>query len=286
MHFYLIVYLSLLGITFSVLEILTSSAFLARQLNSPQSRRGNIATHLFLKFNVDQLESLLIGSIFGEEEEQNQPQLEEEVNKVLGTWEELERAENWQNILAARSSLQHYLQLWARRLDDDKGLATPVTGAEFFKPEETIEYSGDDNNSEASRLSTIIVSENDDECVEADSETAARGKSLSSMKLTFRPPKRYLSFKEQRDLEKGVIPDRKGAKVDAWSPGGVKLTITIRPQHEEEGDITREQLYVMGMTARRCDIDGDTIIKYSSERAIIRRLEEAMRIWKKVRVMP
>ena len=98
------------------------------------------------------------------------------------------------------------------------------------------------------------------------------------MKIMFRPPKRYLSYKEQKGLEKGTMPDRKGGKVDAWSPGGIQLTVQV--------DILEQESAGLRLIARRCDIDGDTIIKLTSERAIIRRLNEAIRIWKKVRAMP
>jgi len=102
------------------------------------------------------------------------------------------------------------------------------------------------------------------------------------MKIKFRPRKRYLSAKEQKGLEKGLIPDRKGGKVDAWSPGGIELivqTVTIIDDNKNK----RAQLQLV---AKRCDIDRDTIIKHSSERAILRRLDEAVRIWRKVRAMP
>jgi hypothetical protein len=112
------------------------------------------------------------------------------------------------------------------------------------------------------------------------------------MKLIFRPPKRYLSYKEQKSMEKnGAMPDRKGAKVDAWSPGGVEIKVTTstmtttlgRKTNQNRNQILLQQqrTSVVGVTARRCDIDGDTVVKKTTERAIVRRLENAIRIWKK-----
>ena len=80
-------------------------------------------------------------------------------------------------------------------------------------------------------------------------------------------------------MEKGVLPDRKGAKVDAWSPGGVELWVHTTSMESSS------KLQNLHLLVRRCDIDGDTIIKYSSERAIVRRLKDAIRIWRKVREM-
>lgn len=92
------------------------------------------------------------------------------------------------------------------------------------------------------------------------------------MKLVFCTPKRALSFKDARNLEKGILTDYKGAKLDSNSPGGLALIMTT---------LSPTTLRLM---VRRWGID-DTIIKITSERAIVRRLKDAMRIWEKVRQM-
>lgn len=81
----------------------------------------------------------------------------------------------------------------------------------------------------------------------------------------------------------GVIPDRKGAKVDAWSPGGVEIRVIMRTviRPDKTPPNNNSTRIVLGVTALRCNIDGDTVIKKTSERAIVRRLENAIRIWKK-----
>jgi len=105
-------------------------------------------------------------------------------------------------------------------------------------------------------------------------------------------------------MEKGVLPDKKGAKVDAWSPGGIELIVSMVVVDADNIDVTtattvdnstihngkhtngKIQYYHLQLQALRCGIDEDTIIKYTSERAIIRRLQnEALPIWKKVRQM-
>jgi hypothetical protein len=137
--------------------------------------------------------------------------------------------------------------LWAFALQQDpKALATPITSSDFTQE---VKQLLDDN----------IIQKS------------------TSMNIMFRPPKRYLSYKEQKGLEKGRVPDRKGGKVDAWSPGGIRLTVAI---------VLEQETAELRLVAKRCGIDGDTIIKMTSERAIIRRLNEAIRIWKKVRAMP
>ena len=77
----------------------------------------------------------------------------------------------------------------------------------------------------------------------------------------------------------GAIPDRKNAKVDAWSPGGVQIEIIINTSANKIKK--KRSSSKIGIILRRCDIDGDTIIKRTTERAIIRRLDDAIRIWKK-----
>ncbi|OEU23586.1 hypothetical protein FRACYDRAFT_233761 [Fragilariopsis cylindrus CCMP1102] len=85
------------------------------------------------------------------------------------------------------------------------------------------------------------------------------------------------NYKEQKSMEKnGSIPDRKNAKVDAWSPGGVQIEII-----NINTSANKIKSSNIGIILRRCDIDGDTIIKRTTERAIIRRLDDAIRIWKK-----
>lgn len=149
------------------------------------------------------------------------------------------------------NSLTNFLETWAKAtLHDDKGLTTPVSGTKFREPRQ-----------KSTREKDLLFAK--------------------SMKLVFRPPKRYLSYKEQKDMEKGVLPDRKGAKVDAWSPGGIELTVTITSAPASAATSPADRNLVLGLTARRCDIDGDTVIKKTTERAIVRRLENALRIWKK-----
>ena len=150
--------------------------------------------------------------------------------------------------IAAEESLANFLEVWARiTLPNDKGLTTPVSPTKFkTNPPEV-------------------------------NTTDIHYQTNNSMKLIFRPPKRYLSYKEQKGMEKnGVIPDRKGAKVDAWSPGGVEVEVTMTVTR-----FSNEEKSILSASARRCNIDGDTVIKKTSERAIVRRLENAIRIWKK-----
>ena len=110
----------------------------------------------------------------------------------------------------------------------------------------------------------------------------------SSVKISFCKTKRYLSSSEQRGLEKGQIPDRKGAKIDSWSPGGILLLVQTvdcgRSNVDDSSDEVHKDL-MLRLIAKRCDIDGDTVVKISSERTIVRRLKDAIRIWKKMRTL-
>lgn len=222
----------------------------------------------------DRLETILFAPLEGISEESNGSDNDEDPRLVLAewknTWEEtVEIAYDGSNgefkqrnvtasTMAAEESLTNFLEVWAKiTLQNDKGLTTPVSPTKF----QTIPSE------------EIIFEEN---CLQNSSNS-------SSMKLIFRPPKRYLSYKEQKSMEKnGVIPDRKGAKIDAWSPGGVEIQVTINTIIKETAiGSEANQKSSIEIKARRCNIDGDTVVKKTSERAIVRRLENAIRIWKK-----
>lgn len=174
-------------------------------------------------------------------------------------------------------SLTTFLEVWAQiTLQNDKGLTTPVSSSKFkTSTHRSTSLSADEGLSPYGKDDDY----GDDNCNAGDDY-----QSSSSMKLIFRPPKRYLSYREQKSMEKGVVPDRKGAKVDAWSPGGVEIQVTIRTVVEavlETQTSRKRQKTIIGVMAQRCNIDGDTVIKKTSERAIIRRLENALRVWGK-----
>jgi len=161
-------------------------------------------------------------------------------------------------------SLNHYLRRWGQLLESPEkamsdGIITPVTCSGVRQVNQTLI---------------------------CDSTVQAEG-----IKLKFCPPKRYLSYSEQKDMEKGKLPDRKGGKVDAWSPGGVELIMLRKRQNVSASLVHGDDIntshdgdhHYLQILARRCDVDGDTVIKLTSERQIIRRLKEAIRIWQKVR---
>lgn len=217
----------------------------------------------------------------------------------------------------SHESLRNYLQLWAKQLEvqPDKGLTTPITATDFKCLVVASNTNGNGNgNGTTSSVAYQFYSDSDEQSpIQAPAIVAEASKNVAStggfaqspeprniaegelshssasiilppnvsMTLKFRPPKRYLSYKEQKGMEKGNLPDRKGAKVDAWSPGGVQLTVLVVPTSIELDSFD----WKLVLEVRRCDIDDDTIIKYSSERAIVRRLTQAVRIWQKVRAM-
>lgn len=222
----------------------------------------------------DRLETILFAPLEGIIEESDGSDNDEDPRLVLAEWKntweetveipydgsngEFKQRNVTASTIAAEESLINFLEVWSKiTLQNDKGLTTPVSPTKFqtIPPEE------------------VVFEEN---CLQNSSNS-------SSMKLIFRPPKRYLSYKEQKSMEKnGVIPDRKGAKIDAWSPGGVEVQVTINTIIKETAIGSKaNQKSVIEIKARRCNIDGDTVIKKTSERAIVRRLENAIRIWKK-----
>ena len=209
-------------------------------------------------FNTEDLEKLLFGQLLADSKsDKDDPQQE------LASFPELVHGPI-SNVSVAHDSLTSYLYLWSiQQLEQSstettgsqhRPLTTPVTTSDF-------------------------VHNRSLECDNADEEddSLVSNERSSRMKIMFRPPKRYLSYKEQKGLDKGIIPDRKGAKLDAWSPGGVEVMVETT-RHCQENNT-----YQLSLSARRCGVDGDTVIKFSSERAIVRRLDEAVRIWKKVR---
>jgi hypothetical protein len=173
----------------------------------------------------------------------------EEQNKVLLEMTRLEVSKDQSSILQAQTSLKRYLTDFAFLLEDDKTLSTPITSTNKPLLRDISTY-----NNNTSILQTEYV------------------------RIMFRPPPRRLSFNEQKDLEKGVLPDRKGAKMDSKSPGGIQLL--LQAERIEGSDN-----FQLNLVAQRCGIDNDTVIKEASERTIIRRLNDAIRIWRKVRTM-
>jgi len=223
------------------------------------------------------MDAFVIKPLFPEDNDQSNSVVDPD--EVLAAFD-LQNFNEMSTLTSAYRSLTNYLQLWARNLDlqPDKGLTTPITATDFRNASSsTSPYSFLDETSILNGMKSL----------------GEGNESLSiippnvSMTLKFRPPKRYLSYKEQKSMEKGVLPDRKGAKIDAWSPGGVQLLVSIVDESKlvsfpyDESHL--DGPFRLRLEARRCDIDGDTVIKYSSERAIVRRLHEAIRIWIKVR---
>eukprot|EP00977_Amphora_coffeiformis_P030278 scaffold45806_cov237-Amphora_coffeaeformis.AAC.9 len=173
------------------------------------------------------------------------------------------------DVETTRQSLVLFLHQWALQLAHDKnpqntGLATPITVQEFKSP---LLYTNNNNNNKRS---------------DNDHHHTTNNTTLQ-MKIMFRPPPRYLSYNEQKSMEKGVLPDRKGGKLDSKSPGGIAIsisTLTAKP-----GTTLQLNPTLLRLVVQRCGVDRDTIVKASSERAIVRRLKEALRIWQRVQAM-
>jgi hypothetical protein len=83
--------------------------------------------------------------------------------------------------------------------------------------------------------------------------------------------------------------------MDSKSPGGVDMLVSYDnddddnddedDDDDEDGVVEADHPKIISLVVRRCCFDSDTILKESSERAILRRLHEAIRIWQKVRAM-
>ena len=206
--------------------------------------------------NEKNFETLVLEALFGSLESSARKNAPEDPNKVLAEFPTLvvtndSTRGSLDYVLVAHESLVRYLRQWAFLLETDQGLATPIV------------------------TSTQPLTRQAPHSETMENTTTTQEIKKDYVRITFRPPPRYLSYNEQRDLEKGVLPDRKGGKLDSKSPGGVQLIVLTR--------IQEEKFYQLDLVAVRCGIDGDTIIKVSSERTIIRRLCDAIKIWKKVR---
>ncbi len=267
-----------------VLMLHVSASFVSTGMKSPGNapcpamslRRGtnsrsfnNHSNSLKMSF-IDKVEQFMIGSIFPE----NDVKIEEPNKELLcltdlanGTMDEM---------TIAHDSLTAFLLEWGKSLEKADGterLPTPIFCIPY-SPTPQLEF----------QEFFIDVYEK---------EEYAALIQTSGVKLSFRKTKRYLSKNEQRGLEKGQIPDRKGAKIDSWSPGGILILIqTIschNPSNESKNGLecntwnTEHERQRLRLVAIRCDIDGDTVVKVSSERTIIRRLKDAIRVWKKMR---
>lgn len=229
---------------------------------------------------ADNLNEILFGNLLDAQTNRRGDQSDtDDPNKELSRYANLFGPGSADDCSQAHASLSYYLAQWGRTLEDDKGngIATPVISVPLkSKPGSIRPVKPDDG----ANCGTGMVVQ------------------TSGVKLKFKNRPRFLNQKEQKGLDKGIIPDRKGAKIDAWSPGGVELLVQTvetvattratnrRKQGETDGTTCRDENEPeqrLRLVARRCDIDGDTIIKVSSERAIVRRLDEAVRVWIRMR---
>jgi len=291
--------------------------------------KGARAKSWALHFDLmSKVESFLVDAVFsttdsstGNTQETNTVDPREE----LALFPSLESSTSRQELQNAKQSLENFLWLWARQLQQDPkaaGLATPILATSFQPPRAKTNENDDKTKDDPIGAAIRRYKEQQEKQLQLKLQNGGTNLGESeplqpeeeeedvqahSMKLIFRPPKRYLSYKEQKGMEKGVLPDKKGAKVDAWSPGGIELIVSmVVVGADGDNDIAAgddsskchnnnvnnknhdnsQQHYHLQLQALRCGIDEDTIIKYTSERAIIRRLQnEALPIWKKVRQM-
>ena len=221
------------------------------------------------------LEKVLVGSIFPE----NEIKLEDP-HKELAFFPHITTdCQTSEEVSIAHNSLVSFLLQWGKTLEKADGsekLPTPIFCVPFVPKQEAI---------------ISVVNSTD-----AESQFQGQVIKTSAVKISFRKTKRYLSRNEQRGLEKGQMPDRKGAKIDAWSPGGILLIVqTVKYDSPNEASFDSIEDMVeseegrfmlrLELRAKRCDIDGDTVVKLSSERTIIRRLRDAIRIWNKMRTL-
>lgn len=254
------------------IQLNVSSAFVqtSPRLSGIISYRSNHHT-LQLKMNLmDNLEKLLVGSLFPDEEIEVADPNKEFVsfaNLTIGSYAEVSFAHN---------SLNGFLLQWGRALEKAQGpekLPTPVFCTPFVpKP-----WAGKDQDVIA-KLSTNANNTN------VSIEDRSSAIKTSYVKISFQKTKRYLSRSEQKGLEKGQVPDRKGGRIDSWSPGGIMLILeTVAAESDIKAESYKAARHELRLSAKRCDIDGDTVVKKSSERTIIRRLRDAIRIWNKMR---
>lgn len=243
--------------------------FHIKRLHLIASANALIPPYLLIP-NAKNLESFFVDSLFGSLDESktkgNKEQLNEENDKIKVLMKIDSLINNTTKEIdanLAHESLERYLCEWAFLLESDKALSTPISSSSL----------------DPSRLLKAMDVLDYNEKSFQNEKKEARIVQTNSIRIMFRPPPRYLSYSEQRDLEKGTLPDRKGAKLDSKSPGGISIMIHTIERRKGSNDI----YYELQLVASRCGIDDDTIIKVSSERTIIRRLKYAIRIWKNVR---
>lgn len=221
---------------------------------------------------VDSLEKLMVGMIFPEDEIQKV-----DPNKELASFDDLATGSP-EDISVAHNSMARYLLEWGKALERADGsdkLTTPIFCSRFEAP--TSPPQTGNTNRESMNHAVLLTPS-----APREEEHIVK---TSGMKISFRKTKRYLSANEQRGLEKGRMPDRKGAKIDSGSPGGLALlvrTIGPAPVDDPAQKAARQRLC---LSVTRCDVDGDTVVKAASERTIVRRLKFAVRIWTNMRSM-
>lgn len=269
-----------------------STAFITPTIHQTKiqvkSKQQRTVKHLPQKMSlIDTLEKLMITTIFPEDDEIIKT---EDPNKELAFISDLAVGTSAE-IAFAQKSLASFLLQWGKALARAEGsekLATPIYCIPF-SPKSVTSMTTSSTTSKQDMPSIRTTTEEKSILVENVVKT-------SGVKISFLRQKRYLSMNEQREMEKGRLPDRKGAKIDSKSPGGVLFLIQITsccdtstPTRtdmiaEDNPSIIHDgEQHQLQLIAKRCDIDDDTIVKVASERTIIRRLNDAIRVWKKMR---
>jgi hypothetical protein len=158
-------------------------------------------------------------------------------------------------------------------LDDVKNKKDP---AEYFP--QLIEYIhewGELLAETGKGLMTLIRAEMSTRKPSPDFQQVAQVGRVHLLFLPTNTGQRYLSREEERLREKqaesGLSPQKMTASTKKFKPGegGVEVLVEITTSNE------------LRIRARRCNMADDTVIKELSEETVLKRLEEAVEVWKK-----
>jgi len=168
---------------------------------------------------------------------------------VPSEWEDLfvrldgPELQRFENLSGPKEQLVEYLKEWAELMPDYKRLTTPVR---------------------------VEVSTQPPNAYEKVSERAG----VSLLYMPTNTGKAYLSKEEERVREQ---------QTGSSSSGGAKNNLQMKKMKKEGGVEVLTEVTSDGelrVRARRCNMGDDTVVKEISEETILKRLEEAIKVWK------
>ena len=170
---------------------------------------------------------------------------------VPSEWEDLfvrldgPELQRFENLSGPKDQLSEYLKEWAELMPDYKRLTTPVRVEVSTQPPNSYE-----KVSERAGVSLLYMPTNTGKAYLSKSEERVREQQTGSTSSSSSSAKSNLQMKKMK------------------KEGGIEVLTEVTSDGE------------LRVRARRCNMGDDTVVKEISEETILKRLEEAIKVWK------